>query len=186
MLYRALWKKRPDRIGPAEFWLDDRSFGTAVQRMRSSLGWDPQDVQYAAGLASGHIYKIEDGEVTVGLNILDRIARAFGVRPSELLAYAEAIHAGQHPPPPTPTRAEGNPNERPALGPRTAPDPGVPKNPLRTVKTFRTTFVKTFMKTFTNAIDAQPRQPVFRCAGWPTSPTGCELCSKPRARVAAT
>jgi ribosome-binding protein aMBF1 (putative translation factor) len=65
------------------------AFGRAVQGLRTRAGYSPEQLGARAGLPPADVAAIERGDHNVSLATLERLARAFGMRLSELLAEAE-------------------------------------------------------------------------------------------------
>ena len=53
--------------------------------LRSKRGWTQQQLADMAQIAREHLSRLENGEHEMGLFVLERIAKAFGISPSELL-----------------------------------------------------------------------------------------------------
>jgi transcriptional regulator with XRE-family HTH domain len=66
-----------------------RAFGLAVRLVRTRRGWTQSQLDKGAGLASGHVGRIERGEVDPNLSTQEKIAAALGVSLAELIAQAE-------------------------------------------------------------------------------------------------
>ena len=62
--------------------------GKAIREHRQRFGWSQEKLAYEAELDRSHMGRIERGERNVTLLNLYRIARALGVRPSDLLVQA--------------------------------------------------------------------------------------------------
>lgn len=64
--------------------------GHAVRRLREVAGYPSQEAfADAAGVHRTYAGKVERGEVNLSLDSLERLARALGVTPGELLLAAE-------------------------------------------------------------------------------------------------
>ena len=59
--------------------------GARVRRLREKKGWSQEDLGFESGLHRNYVGGIERGERNVGLVNLAKLARAFGVRPRDLL-----------------------------------------------------------------------------------------------------
>jgi transcriptional regulator with XRE-family HTH domain len=66
-----------------------RAFGLAVRIVRTRRGWTQDQLDRAAGLASGHVGRIERGEVDPNLSTQEKIAGALGISLAELMGQAE-------------------------------------------------------------------------------------------------
>ena len=66
-----------------------RAFGLAVRLVRTRRGWTQSQLDKAAGLANGHVGRIERGELDPSLGTQRRVAEALGVGLAELMAQAE-------------------------------------------------------------------------------------------------
>jgi transcriptional regulator with XRE-family HTH domain len=62
-----------------------RCFGDRLRRVRLNKGLSQEALADAAGLHRTHISLIERGRRSVRLETLERLARALGVQPAELL-----------------------------------------------------------------------------------------------------
>ena len=67
------------------------AFGRAVREQRDAAGISQEELAYRSGMHRTYIGGIERGERNLSYTNLLRLARALGVRPSELLARAEAL-----------------------------------------------------------------------------------------------
>lgn len=71
------------------------AFGRVVQRRRGAVGLSQEQLAFAAGIDRSFVSKIEVGKVRLGLGIAKRIADAFDVPLSLVVAEAEAeLEAG--------------------------------------------------------------------------------------------
>ncbi len=68
-------------------WLD---YGRALRRLRSERGVGLNDLATRAGVSPSYLSEVERGFKRPSTDVLARIAGAFGMAPSELLAYVEA------------------------------------------------------------------------------------------------
>lgn len=59
--------------------------GRRVREFREARGWSQEDLGFEAGLHRNYIGGIERGERNVAVVNLAKLAKAFGVRPRELL-----------------------------------------------------------------------------------------------------
>lgn len=74
--------------------LDERTrFGHALRALRTERGWSQEELARLTGLHRNYIGGLERGERNPSLSQIYRVARAFGLAGSELLARAEAIEA---------------------------------------------------------------------------------------------
>ena len=67
------------------------AFGRAVREQRDQVGISQEELAHRSGMHRTYIGGIERGERNLSYTNLLRLARALGVRPSELLARAEAL-----------------------------------------------------------------------------------------------
>jgi transcriptional regulator with XRE-family HTH domain len=67
------------------------ALGAVVRDLRRSAGHTQDSFAIIADIHRAYIGAIERGEISVSLSTLDALANGFGVRPSELLAKAEAM-----------------------------------------------------------------------------------------------
>ena len=77
-----------------------KAFGVVISRMRVQKGLTQERMSGLAGIARSHLVALENGEKTVKLDTLWRIADALGVRPSELVReteQAEERKGDEHP-----------------------------------------------------------------------------------------
>jgi transcriptional regulator with XRE-family HTH domain len=61
-------------------------FGTQVRKLRQARNWSQEEFATKAGLDRTYIGGIERGERNVSLRNIWRLAKALGVKPSDLLA----------------------------------------------------------------------------------------------------
>jgi transcriptional regulator with XRE-family HTH domain len=66
-----------------------RAFGLAVRLVRTRRGWTQSQLDGAAGLANGHVGRIERGELDPTLGTQRRVAEALDISLAELMAQAE-------------------------------------------------------------------------------------------------
>lgn len=60
--------------------------GAVFRRLREQRGWSLRDFGEQAGAAHTSLYAVERGETTPGIDVLDRVAAAFGVDLTALLS----------------------------------------------------------------------------------------------------
>lgn len=68
-----------------------KAFGVVISRMRVQKGLTQERMSGLAGIARSHLVALENGEKTVKLDTLWRIADALGVKPSELIRKTEQV-----------------------------------------------------------------------------------------------
>lgn len=68
-----------------------RHFGLAVRHFREERGWSQEQLAEHADLNRSFIGDIERGRATPSLVTLAKLARAFGVLPSTLIACLEGV-----------------------------------------------------------------------------------------------
>jgi len=61
------------------------TFGANVRRYREKRGWSQEDLAEKSGLHRTYISGVERGVRNPTLIIIDRLAKALGMQPSELL-----------------------------------------------------------------------------------------------------
>jgi transcriptional regulator with XRE-family HTH domain len=66
------------------------SFGEAVRSVRQEQGISQEELAHRARLHRNHVGEIERAEVSPTLDTIELIATALNIRPSELIARAEA------------------------------------------------------------------------------------------------
>jgi transcriptional regulator with XRE-family HTH domain len=64
--------------------------------LRMMRDWSQEDLAAASGLHRTSISLLERSACNISLDNLERLANAFGLTPSELLATADAAHLGEH------------------------------------------------------------------------------------------
>ncbi len=69
------------------------ALGTAIRVARAQRGWSQKTLAHLAELERSHISDIERGLTDPGVQTLEKIAGAFGLNVSELLAEAERERA---------------------------------------------------------------------------------------------
>jgi len=60
--------------------------GAVFQTLRNQQGWSLREFGVRVGAAHTSLYAVERGETTPGIDVLDRVARAFGMDLQALLA----------------------------------------------------------------------------------------------------
>ena len=68
---------------------DRKAFGITISRLRLRKGLTQERMSGLAGIARSHLVALENGEKTVRLDTLCRIADALEIRPSELIRRYE-------------------------------------------------------------------------------------------------
>ena len=66
-----------------------KAFGVVISRLRVEKGLTQESLSGLAGIARSHLAALENGEKTVKLDTMWRIADALEVRPSELIGIVE-------------------------------------------------------------------------------------------------
>jgi XRE family transcriptional regulator, regulator of sulfur utilization len=66
------------------------AIGEAVRAERKRLGWSQEELADQAGLSRAYVTELESGGRTPNLDTLSRLAHAFGMKTSKLLAAGEA------------------------------------------------------------------------------------------------
>ena len=56
-----------------------------MRRLRDARGWSQEDLADKAQLHRTQIWKIEKARQNTGIDIIEKLARTFGVQPGELL-----------------------------------------------------------------------------------------------------
>lgn len=64
-------------------------FGQRVRRLRTSLGWNQEQLADECGLDRSYIGGVERGERNISLENIVRIAKALGEPPAALLEFGE-------------------------------------------------------------------------------------------------
>lgn len=67
-----------------------KAFGITISKLRVQRGLTQERMSGLAGIARSHLVALENGEKTVRLDTLWRIADALEVKPSELIQRIEA------------------------------------------------------------------------------------------------
>lgn len=62
-----------------------RWVGVKVRELREAKGWSQEELGFKSGLHRNYVGRIERGEQNVAVVNLAKLAKALGVRPSELL-----------------------------------------------------------------------------------------------------
>lgn len=62
-----------------------KKFGTKIRESRKILGWSQEELGFRTGLDRTYISGIERGERNPSLNNIEKIAKALGKSPKELL-----------------------------------------------------------------------------------------------------
>ena len=71
-----------------------KAFGVVISRLRVEKGLTQESLSGLAGIARSHLAALENGEKTVKLDTMWRIADALEVRPSELIGMIEREEKG--------------------------------------------------------------------------------------------
>ena len=66
-------------------------FGLAVRQQRERLGWSQERLAESADLNRSYVGELERGQAVPSLITLDKLARALGQSPSNLLAQTERL-----------------------------------------------------------------------------------------------
>ena len=66
-----------------------KSFGIVISRLRVEKGLTQERMSGLAGIARSHLVALENGEKTVKLDTMWRIADALEIKPSELIQKTE-------------------------------------------------------------------------------------------------
>ena len=66
-----------------------KAFGITISKLRLQKGLTQEQMSGLANIARSHLVALENGEKTVRLDTLWRIADALGIRPSELIRKTE-------------------------------------------------------------------------------------------------
>lgn len=66
-----------------------KAFGLTISRLRIQKGLTQERMSGLAGIARSHLVALENGEKTVRLDTLWRIADALEIKPSELIRKIE-------------------------------------------------------------------------------------------------
>lgn len=66
-----------------------KAFGVVISRLRVEKGLTQEQMSGLAGIARSHLAALENGQKTVKLDTMWRIADALEIRPGELIARIE-------------------------------------------------------------------------------------------------
>lgn len=66
-----------------------KAFGVIISKLRVEKGLTQERMSGLAGIARSHLVALENGEKTVKLDTMWRIAEALGISPSELIRRIE-------------------------------------------------------------------------------------------------
>ena len=72
-----------------------KAFGITISRLRVQKGLTQERMSGLAGIARSHLVSLENGEKTVRLDTLWRIADALEIKPSELIRRTEEERADE-------------------------------------------------------------------------------------------
>ena len=72
-----------------------RNFGITVRQWREAHGWSQESLAEKADLNRSYVGEIERGKAIASLLTLEKLARALGTTPSNLLAHCEQVRALQ-------------------------------------------------------------------------------------------
>lgn len=67
-----------------------KQFGLKVRQLRESKGWSQEQLAEAADLHRTYVSGIERGARNPTLTVICRVAKGFGISPSELLGKVQA------------------------------------------------------------------------------------------------
>ena len=56
-----------------------------IRQLRESRRWTKRDLAKRAGISYGYLWRLEDGRQDPTLTVLEKLAKAFGVRVARLL-----------------------------------------------------------------------------------------------------
>lgn len=62
-----------------------RWVGERIRELRTAKGWSQEELGFKSGLHRNYVGRLERGEQNVAVVNLAKLAKALGVRPSELL-----------------------------------------------------------------------------------------------------
>ncbi len=74
-----------------------KAFGIVISRLRVQKGLTQERLSGLAGIARSHLVALENGEKTVKLDTMWRIADALEIYPSELIKRIEAENSKEKP-----------------------------------------------------------------------------------------
>lgn len=66
----------PESINEISFYMIREQIGSKIAHLRKGAGLSQRDLADKAGLTQNTIYKIENGKFSVGIDVLDRVAKA--------------------------------------------------------------------------------------------------------------
>ena len=69
----------------------EAAFGQILQRMRKAKNLSQEDVAFASQIERAHLSRLENGKKEPGLTTLFRLAAAFGVPASRIVAEVEEL-----------------------------------------------------------------------------------------------
>jgi transcriptional regulator with XRE-family HTH domain len=72
-----------------------KGFGATVRRLREARQWSQEMLAERADLNRSYIGEIERGSVVASILTVQKLAAAFGIPSSGLLAHTEAANTGQ-------------------------------------------------------------------------------------------
>lgn len=84
--------------------------GFAIRQLRSRGGFSQEAFAHAVGLHRTYIGSVERGERNISLDNIEKIAKALGLTPAQLLSDAEKLSTA--PDKPAAPRADGTPKTR--------------------------------------------------------------------------
>jgi len=67
-----------------------REFGRRLRHLRQARGWSQEEFAWEVGLDRTYVSSVENGKRNISLVNICRIAEALGIKPAELLDFAEA------------------------------------------------------------------------------------------------
>jgi len=56
-----------------------------ITQLRKGRGWTKRDLATRAGISYGYLWRLEDGRQDPTLTVLEKLAKAFGVRAARLI-----------------------------------------------------------------------------------------------------
>lgn len=65
--------------------------GKAVAQLRKERNISQEQFAFDSGIARKYMSEIENGKRNISLDVIERLAQAFRMRPSELFEYVEEI-----------------------------------------------------------------------------------------------
>jgi DNA-binding XRE family transcriptional regulator len=78
---------------PEKFPEKTLDYGSAVRRLRQERGMTSEALAGAAGVSPSYLSEVERGLKRPSTDVLAKLARAFGMLPSQLLEHVEALTA---------------------------------------------------------------------------------------------